>query len=154
MSTKIQDLPFKKGIVVIDNVWKTKVKIKIKDKFFTINTPQSFGVCSAGDVFIVEKVDYSSATGIRKKLNAKRVDTTMPELLPLKSKKDVKLLKVGNGLAKILIDDGEYIVLQRQIPGLLDMEINEIQQFEAKNIGNGRISIIRKYNYSEDDIFN
>ena len=133
MSTKIIDLPITKGIVFITNIWKTKIQIQRIDKRFVINTPKDMMKASLGDVYMVEKMKYQSGGQTMQRLKASKVKTYMVELLPLKTKKDMKILMRGNGLLKIKIEQEEYIIKESDTVGLEDLKINESTEVIYEN---------------------
>jgi len=154
MSTKIINLPITKGIISVTNVWKTKLKIKFKDEYFTINTPKDMARASAGDVFHVEKVTHTQNGFPSRRLIARKIKTTSKELLPLKNKKMTKIVKKGNGLLKIEIDGIQYVILERDIVGVDSIEEGDVIELIAEYEDSGYVSIQRFIEgLSEEELF-
>ena len=149
MSTKIIDLPITKGIIVVVDVWKTKIKIKRLDKFFVINTPKDMLKASVGDVYMMEKIDYTTGGQTAKRIIAKKIQTTMIEMLPLKTKQEMKLIKRGNGLLKIKINECEYVIKESDTLG-----IDRIEEGGVIEVILDKGILIKYYEpISEDDLF-
>ena len=154
MSTKIINLPIAKAIIVVIDVWKTKVKIKRGDDYFTINTPKDMSTASVGDVYKIEKIDHMIQGRQSKRLIATKIQTTDISILPLKNKKNVTILKRKNGLLKIKIDDIEYVILESKTLGIENVNENESVEMIGE-IQNGLTSSIHRYfePVSESELF-
>lgn len=154
MSTKIINLPIAKAIIVVIDVWKTKVKIKRGDDYFTINTPKDMSTASVGDVYKIEKIDHMIQGRQSKRLIATKIQTTDISILPLKNKKNVTILKRKNGLLKIKIDDIEYVILESKTLGIENVNENESVEMIGE-IRNGLTSSIHRYfePVSESELF-
>ncbi len=154
MSTKISELPFDKGLVLINDVWKTKTKIKKGDNFYVINTPKDLCKASIGDVYSVEKINYPVNGKMGKRLIAKKIPTTPRELLPLKKPQKTTLLKRGNGLLKIEINKIDYIVLENDIIGIDRMHIGDSIELISAKSEQGTTTICEYFkNITEQELF-
>jgi len=142
MSTRITELPFKHSIIRVGIVYKKYIQIFAKNKIYVINKPKSLSDCFEGEVYKVWKEKYGKEKKYTK-LEAKKIKTTMPELLPLKKPKKVTLLRRGNGLVKIEIDNTEHIMLNNEMRAIADLEEGESTMIMG--VKNGDKTVILKY---------